>query len=104
MRQKKGSNLVLKRALLATVLWVILFLYVFLIPPVGIFQFAIFYFLIFFAQYISFGIFFERRRCFLYSAVIIMLLSLQQIRFLNIVTAPIVLGIFITGEIYFRKF
>jgi len=106
-RQKIGKidhKTIIKRSVIAFLSWGLFFGFVDMIPPSTEAAYIIFYILIFIVLFFTFGIFLDRRRSVLYSTVFIMFLILLQIRFMNVVTVPIVLGILVTGELYFRKF
>ena len=83
--------------------WALFSLYIYMISPDNILALLGFYILAFLGLYFTFNIFLERMRSFIWILIILFFLFLRQMHFANIVTVILLLGIFVTVELYFRK-
>lgn len=98
-RRQRDRNKILKLLLY----WFPFIGYIIIISPSSIISYLGFYFLLSISLFITFKSFFSQGRTFVWLGIILIYLLLRQFHLDNILNTIILMGIFLTFEIYFRK-
>lgn len=99
MRRRKKPKGIIK----VIISWLIFIGYINLFPPTTSFSFLAFYFLLLLSLFATFRLFIPVARSIVWIATILIYLILRQNHLENIINTILLLGIFVTLEVYFHK-
>jgi len=100
MRKKQKNG---KRLIRMIFFWILFFFYISLFPQSNLVSFFIFYIILSLSLFLTLQTFFSILRSVIWVLLLVVFLLLRQNHLNNIINTLLLLGIFITLEIYFRR-